>query len=130
MTTGFLTNCACHKVPIDECPTVLQQQRQRFYGGENGQNDTPEGDSLCGAQTGEDARNAEANTRQIGGHHYGLSEYQHWDIVAEFDLDYFQGQITKYTMRHKKKNKLEDLKKAQHFLQKYIELYEAGDLEY
>lgn len=63
-----------------------------------------------------------ANQRQIGGEHYGLKEYQHWDIVDEFDLDYFQGQITKYVMRWKKKNGLQDLQKAQHFLEKYIAL--------
>jgi hypothetical protein len=39
-----------------------------------------------------------------------------------FDLDYFQGQITKYIMRWKLKNGLQDLEKAHHFLEKYIEL--------
>jgi len=39
-------------------------------------------------------------------------------------LDYFQGQITKYVMRHRDKGGIEDLKKAQHFLAKYIELLE------
>jgi Cdc6-like AAA superfamily ATPase len=49
---------------------------------------------------------------------------QHWDVVHHFDLDYFQGQITKYVMRWKDKNGLQDLRKAQHFLDKYIELAE------
>jgi hypothetical protein len=40
-------------------------------------------------------------------------------------LDFFQYQITKYVSRAKKKNGLEDLKKAQHFLEKYIEVVEA-----
>lgn len=65
----------------------------------------------------------EANKIQVGGTHYQAGDKpQHWDIVAMHDLDYFQGQITKYVMRWKKKNGLQDLQKAAHFLQKYIEL--------
>src|SRR4051812_7367098 len=44
---------------------------------------------------------SKANSRQIAGAHYGLSEFQHWDVVVMFKLDYFQGQITKYVMRWK-----------------------------
>lgn len=64
-----------------------------------------------------------ANTKQVGGSHYSQhGALQHWDIVAHFGLDYFQGQITKYVMRWKDKNGLQDLQKAQHFLEKYIEI--------
>lgn len=63
----------------------------------------------------------EANERQVGGDHY-KAPIQHWDFVASNNLDYFQGQITKYVTRWKNKNGLQDLLKAQHFLQKYIEL--------
>jgi hypothetical protein len=66
-----------------------------------------------------------ANARQVGGEHYGGSAVQHWDIVAMHNLDYFQGQITKYVMRHKQKHGIQDLEKAQHFLEKYIELLRA-----
>ena len=66
---------------------------------------------------------ADANKTQVGGTHYQAGDKpQHWDIVAMHDLDYFQGQITKYVMRWKKKNGIQDLEKAAHFLQKYIEL--------
>lgn len=67
-----------------------------------------------------------ANERQVGGSHYkrpGIVE--HWDIVAQHQLDYFQGQITKYVMRWRDKGGLQDLEKAQHFLEKYIELAKA-----
>ncbi len=64
----------------------------------------------------------QANSRQVGGEHYGLKKRQHWDIVNEFRLDYFQGQITKYVMRWRNKGGLQDLEKARHFLEKYIEL--------
>jgi len=63
----------------------------------------------------------QANDKQVGGTHY-KSAIQHWDYVAANDLDYFQAQITKYVTRWKKKNGITDLKKAEHFLQKYIEL--------
>lgn len=64
-----------------------------------------------------------ANERQIGGNHYQVGkELQHWDIVSHLKLDYFQGQITKYVIRWKLKGGIQDLEKAQHFLEKYIEL--------
>lgn len=67
-----------------------------------------------------------ANEKQVGGTHYSTDGgLQHWDIVNIFKLDYFQGQITKYVMRWNKKNGVEDLKKAAHFLEKYIELQSA-----
>ena len=62
-----------------------------------------------------------ANDRQVGGDHY-KGDSQHWDWAWDNDLDYFQGQITKYVARWKDKNGIQDLQKAQHFLEKYIEL--------
>lgn len=66
-----------------------------------------------------------ANDRQVGGSHY-RSPIQHWDYVWANNLDYFQGQITKYVTRWREKNGLQDLLKARHFLDKYIELV-GGD---
>lgn len=64
-----------------------------------------------------------ANDRQVGGSHYKMpGAEEHWDRVHRLGLDYFQGQITKYVERWKIKNGLEDLEKALHFLEKYIEL--------
>jgi len=65
---------------------------------------------------------ASANEKQVGGTHYQKAAVQHWDIVHMHKLDYFQGQITKYVMRWKDKNGIQDLEKAKHFLEKYIEL--------
>lgn len=65
-----------------------------------------------------------ANERQVGGDHYKTGGEEHWDRVHRLELDYFQGQITKYVERWKKKNGIQDLRKAQHFLDKYIELIE------
>lgn len=66
-----------------------------------------------------------ANDTQVAGTHYRTA-IQHWDYVIANDMDYFQGQITKYVTRWKKKNGIQDLKKAQHFLAKYIEAVESG----
>lgn len=66
------------------------------------------------------------NDTQIGGDHYKGSTIQHWDLAASRDYDYFQGVITKYLDRWKHKNGTEDLKKALHYLQKYIEVVEQN----
>lgn len=62
-----------------------------------------------------------ANERQVGGRHY-QTPIQHWDYVVANNLDYFQGQITKYVTRWRNKGGIQDLEKARHFLDKYIEL--------
>tara|TARA_Y100000034_G_scaffold122665_1_gene168428 strand:- start:714 stop:1172 length:459 start_codon:yes stop_codon:yes gene_type:complete len=62
-----------------------------------------------------------ANNRQVGGKHY-RNEIQHWDWAFSNGFDYFQGQITKYIARWRYKNGIQDLEKALHFLEKYIEL--------
>ena len=70
-----------------------------------------------------------ANDTQVGGTHYRQSgaALQHWDLAVHFQWDPFQYQITKYVMRWKYKHgtpeeRLRDLQKAAHFLQKYIEV--------
>lgn len=66
-----------------------------------------------------------ANDKQVAGTHYRTA-IQHWDYVIANDLDYFQAQVTKYITRWKKKNGIQDLEKAQHFLEKYIEAVRSG----
>jgi hypothetical protein len=66
-----------------------------------------------------------ANSRQVGGTHYqgqSRSGQQHWDMAWDFNLDFFQYQVTKYLFRWRQKNGTQDLEKAGHFLQKYLEL--------
>jgi hypothetical protein len=60
----------------------------------------------------------------VGGSHY-RAIIQHWDFALANNLDYFQGQITKYVIRWKEKGGIQDLEKAQHFLEKYIEWAQA-----
>lgn len=68
-----------------------------------------------------------ANSRQIGGNHYKVGGEEHWDRAWRLRWDPFQYQITKYVERWKDKGGIDDLKKAQHFLEKYIELLTAGE---
>lgn len=67
---------------------------------------------------------ATANDRQVGGSHYAGS-YQHWDFVADMGLDYWQACASKYVTRWRKKNGLEDLAKAPHYMEKRAELMKA-----
>lgn len=70
-----------------------------------------------------------ANKTQIGGSHY-QSEYQHWDFVRLcLGNRYLEGCVTKYVARWRKKNGLQDLMKALHYLDKIIELFGAEEYE-
>jgi hypothetical protein len=66
-----------------------------------------------------------ANDYQISGDHY-RTPIQHWDFVVANGLDYWQAAITKYVVRWRHKGGIEDLRKAQHYLAKYMELIAAG----
>ena len=69
-----------------------------------------------------------ANARQVAGTHY-RTEYQHWDMVIDLRLGYFEGQVTKYVTRARKKNGQQDLEKAIHFMDKLIEAVNGGAME-
>jgi hypothetical protein len=64
-----------------------------------------------------------ANDMQVGGDHYKVDGVKdHWDFTWQFGYNQFEYCVSKYVDRHWKKNGLEDLRKASHHLQKYIEL--------
>src|SRR3954468_9618845 len=69
--------------------------------------------------------------KQVGGTHYKVSNtaVEHWNLVTAHNWDYFQAQIIKYVMRWKDKGGIEDLLKAQHFLNKYIEVKRSTLIE-
>lgn len=70
-----------------------------------------------------------ANNGQVGGQHY-QAKLQHWDYaVRVLDNRYLEGNITKYVLRHRKKNGLQDLQKARHYLLKLEEEYLAGRIK-
>jgi hypothetical protein len=61
---------------------------------------------------------------QIGGNHYKTDDpdQQHWNAMAAMQANYFQGVITKYIDRHRRKHGLEDLQKAEHYAKKYKQI--------
>jgi Protein of unknwon function (DUF3310) len=65
-----------------------------------------------------------ANDTQVGGAHYKGAPVEVWDLVNLLGLDYFQGQVLRYLLRWKDKAGVEDLHKARHYLDKYIEMAE------
>ena len=64
-----------------------------------------------------------ANQRQVGGQHYKALQPEPWDVIASWECDYFVGSAIKYLARCRlKNNTVEDLRKAQHFIEKAIEI--------
>ncbi len=60
------------------------------------------------------------NKRMEGGTHYTKHTVQVWDIVEMYGLDFFEGNVLKYLLRDKD-NRMEDLRKCKHYLEKLIE---------
>jgi hypothetical protein len=70
-----------------------------------------------------------ANDKQIGGEHYKKGGEEHWDRAWRLKYDPFQYIITKWVERWKEKGGVEDLKKAQHAIEKYIELHSPPTMQ-
>lgn len=62
-----------------------------------------------------------ANDKQIGGEHY-KGKHEVWDFITANQLDYLEGNVIKYVARNRKKNGIEDLHKALHYLEKLLEV--------
>ena len=58
-------------------------------------------------------------SRQVGGNHYKRA-CQPWEIIEEWELNYWAGNIIKYVLRYPYKNGVEDLEKAKHYLEYLI----------
>jgi hypothetical protein len=69
-----------------------------------------------------------ANDRQVGGSHYKKGGEEHWDRAYRLDYDIFQYIITKWIERWRDKGGIQDLEKARHALEKYIEVAKAEEL--
>ena len=69
-----------------------------------------------------------ANKKQVGGTHYKKGGEEHWDRAWRLKYDPFQYIITKWVERWRDKGGLEDLLKARHAIEKYIEVV-TEDLE-
>lgn len=69
-------------------------------------------------------RKEQSRIAQVGGDHYE-SAIQPFDYIRANDLGFFEGNIVKYITRYKKKNGLEDLLKAKHYMEELINDYGA-----
>ncbi|HPJ27241.1 MAG TPA: DUF3310 domain-containing protein [Synergistaceae bacterium] len=60
--------------------------------------------------------------------HYCFSDLQPWDVIDAWGVDYYLGNVLKYICRAGKKEpeRLADLNKALHYLQKEVELAERA----
>lgn len=68
------------------------------------------------------AKGRRANDSQQGGTHYLGMPIQPWDFITANSLTFLEGSVVKYIARWRRKGGLEDLRKAQHFLEKLIEV--------
>jgi hypothetical protein len=55
-----------------------------------------------------------ASDTQVGGDHYQTA-VQHHEFVRANTVPWHEANVIKYLMRHKRKNKIEDVKKAIHY---------------
>lgn len=68
----------------------------------------------------------QANDKQIDGDHYKkYGTLQPWDVITAWNLGYLDGTALKYIARWRDKGGLNDIRKAIHFLEKFIEVEEA-----
>lgn len=70
-----------------------------------------------------------ANDIQHGGDYYKNKGIEPWDYAVANKLPFLEGSIVKYITRWRDKSGIEDLKKAQHYIQKLIEVEGVKSIE-
>lgn len=71
-------------------------------------------------------RKLSAFESQVGGTHYKDLPIQPVEFIHKNGLGFIEGCIVKYVARYRKKNGIEDLRKAQHYLSLLIEMEESN----
>lgn len=66
------------------------------------------------------------------GEHYRCHKYETWDVIADWNLGYFDGNAIKYLSRWRYKHptqagRIADLEKARHYIDKLIEMERGQD---
>lgn len=88
--------------------------------------DRPVTDERCNSHNSDTPGQTAARDEQVGGNHYSKHKIQPWDIWKEYGLDPWLAGVVKYILRAGHKGvKLEDLKKARHYLDRAIEIEEG-----
>lgn len=57
--------------------------------------------------------------KQVGGTHYAKHKIQPWDVIDEYSLNFYEGNILKYLLRTKN-DRIEDLQKLIHYAEKEL----------
>ena len=95
-----VSNCTNNKVySMNDCPGFVSTSEEK-----------------------EDPKNETALDVQVGGGHYKDMKIQPVEFCFANNLNNGQSAIIKYVCRYKTKNKLEDLKKAKHYIDLLIQL--------
>lgn len=68
-----------------------------------------------------------ANDSQIADSFYKDMAIQPWDYITKNNFSFLEGCIIKYVSTYKDKDGVQDLRKAQHFLQKLVEVTEERE---
>lgn len=68
-----------------------------------------------------------AKDTQVGGNHYSEMKIQPIAFIQANSIGFIEGNIIKYICRYEKKNGIQDLKKARHYLDLLIESKETAD---
>jgi hypothetical protein len=72
-----------------------------------------------------EAEQAAPQPQHSPGYYDGKTGMQPFDVIDEFGLDFYEGNVVKYLVRWRKKNGLEDLRKARTYLSRIIARAEA-----
>ena len=75
---------------------------------------------FSGLQKLMDDADVSVKDKQVAGTHYQRA-IQPWDIISEWELDFWEGNVLKYLLRWKHKDGVQDLQKAKHYLEYLIE---------
>lgn len=60
--------------------------------------------------------------------HYNVGRIEVWDAIVAWKLDFLLGNVIKYVARAgHKENRVEDLRKAEQYIEKAIEVAEKGE---
>lgn len=108
----MVASCPCESFAAPASETVRKEAAQRRVEVASDHEVLVHDSSVNGARSG-----------QVGGDHYRQHQIQPWDIWQEYGLNAFEGAVLKYLLR-RKGDRLEDLKKARHTLDRLIEIEE------
>ena len=104
---------------IGDIGVVIEVNKGRF--GEVGYRVQVEGVEGNGNWSGESELTLNSEEDIVNHPNHYTQGIECWDYITSHNMNYLQGNIIKYVTRYKHKNGLEDLKKAQAYINKLIE---------